>query len=120
MSSLVITVDADSPVPPYGQIHAQIAQAVTDRRLVAGTKLPSVRKLAGDLGLAPGTVARAYRELERTGVVDTQGRAGTVVAAGPDPSRAEAARLASEYARRVGELRLTREEALALVAAALS
>ena len=45
-----------------------------------GTRLPSIRQLAGDLGLAGGTVARAYRELEQEGVVATRGRHGTVVA----------------------------------------
>ena len=48
--------------------------------LAAGQKLPTVRQLASDLGLAPNTVARAYRELEADRVINTQGRRGTFVA----------------------------------------
>ncbi|XJN88991.1 GntR family transcriptional regulator [Micrococcus luteus] len=49
----------------------------------AGTRLPSVRALAGDLGIAPNTVVRAYRELEAAGVVRTARGRGTVVADAP-------------------------------------
>ena len=57
--------------------------------LATGDRLPAIRQLANDLGLAGGTVARAYRELEADGVVTTHGRHGTVIA-GP-PQRAAAA-----------------------------
>ena len=78
-----------------------------------GTRLPTVRRLAGDLGLAVNTVARAYRELERDGLVVTRGRNGTVVAASPDESVALDA--AADYAARVRGLGLTTERALELV-----
>ena len=48
--------------------------------LPPGTRLPTVRELAGQLGLAVNTVARAYRELESAGVLETRGRFGTFVA----------------------------------------
>jgi len=78
-----VTVVPDDAEPPYAQIRRQIAQQVADGVLVPGTRLPAVRRLAGDLGLAPNTVARAYRELEAAGVVRTAGRNGTLVASEP-------------------------------------
>src|SRR5665811_1486292 len=62
------------------QIRAQVAAAVTAGRLRAGDRLPTVRVLAADLGIATGTIARAYRELEAAGWVTTRRRHGTVVA----------------------------------------
>ena len=73
-------------------------------RLPAGTKLPTVRQLAADLGLAANTVARAYRELEADGVVETHGRRGTFVSSAALAS-GERADLATSYvdaARRAG------------------
>jgi DNA-binding transcriptional regulator YhcF (GntR family) len=80
----VLSVDHDSPVPPYEQVRSQVAAQVAAGQLRPGDRLPPVRRLAGDLGLASGTVARAYRELEAAGVVVTRGRNGTVVAASGD------------------------------------
>ncbi len=78
-----LEVDLRSPVPPFEQLRAQIADRVAQGVLAPGTRLPPVRALAADLGLAAGTVARAYRELEGDGVVVTAGRRGTVVAPTP-------------------------------------
>ncbi|RKR20644.1 GntR family transcriptional regulator [Arthrobacter oryzae] len=75
-----ISVNLQSPVPPFEQIREQIASLITVGALAPGTRLPAVRSLAGDLGLAAGTVARAYKELERAGLVETRRRNGTVVA----------------------------------------
>jgi DNA-binding transcriptional regulator YhcF (GntR family) len=109
----MIGYDPGSPVPPYEQVRAQLARQVQAGELVPGTRLPTVRRLAGDLGLAVNTVARAYRELERDGLVVTRGRNGTVVAASPDESVALDA--AADYAARVRGLGLTTERALELV-----
>jgi DNA-binding transcriptional regulator YhcF (GntR family) len=109
----MISYDPRSPVPPYEQVRAQLARQVQAGELVPGTRLPTVRRLAGDLGLAVNTVARAYRELERDGLVTTRGRNGTVVAASPDESVALDA--AADYAARVRGLGLTTERALELV-----
>lgn len=76
---MILHVDPNDPVPPYEQIRSQIATMVVTAVLGPGTRLPSIRQLARDLGLASGTVARAYRELEHNGVVATQGRHGTRV-----------------------------------------
>lgn len=72
-------LDADSGTPPYEQVRVQLAARIGDGRLPAGSRLPPVRALAGDLGLAVNTVARVYKELEADGLVATEGRRGTRV-----------------------------------------
>ncbi|MFY0409072.1 GntR family transcriptional regulator [Solicola sp. PLA-1-18] len=106
MSGLV-GIDLASPTPPFEQLRTQVAAQVRDGVLEAGQKLPTVRQLAADLGLAANTVARAYRELESDGVVVTHGRRGTFVADGVRAPGTEAeARAAAESlvftARRLG------------------
>lgn len=81
-----ITVDLDDAVPPYEQIRRQIASLIAIGELGPGDRLPTVRALAADLGVAVGTVSRAYKELESSGVLESRRRLGTVVAAGPPPS----------------------------------
>ncbi len=76
---MILSVDPDSPVPPYEQIRSQISSMVASGILPGGTRLPPIRQLADDLGLAGGTVARAYHELEDAGVLVTRGRHGTFV-----------------------------------------
>jgi len=115
----VITIDPASSVPPYEQVRSGFAGRINDGSLAVGTKLPTVRQLAADLGLAANTVARAYRELEDAGLVDTRGRAGTFVSATGDRSRAAAAKAAREYAATVKALGLNRDEALRIVRAAI-
>lgn len=83
MAEPAVQIDLRSPVPPFEQIRARIADLVAAGELPAGTRLPSVRALAGDLGIAPNTVVRAYRELEADGVVRTARGKGTVVADAP-------------------------------------
>lgn len=83
MATLI--VDLASATPPYEQIRAQIQALAASGGLHVGEQLPSVRALARELGVATGTVARAYRELERAGVVVTRGRRGTSVAGTPPP-----------------------------------
>ncbi|MFJ8686551.1 GntR family transcriptional regulator [Micromonospora wenchangensis] len=76
-----IRVDPSSAVPPFEQVRQQIADLIHLGALAAGRKLPPVRQLAADLGLANGTIARAYQELESAGLVVTRRAAGTRVAA---------------------------------------
>ncbi|MGW7696731.1 aminotransferase class I/II-fold pyridoxal phosphate-dependent enzyme [Streptomyces asiaticus] len=64
-------------------IAASVEQGVVEGALAPGTALPPVRRLAECLGVSPGTVATAYKELRRRGIVVTQGRGGTVVAPTP-------------------------------------
>lgn len=109
----MITIDISLTEPPYDQVKRQISALVSAGELKAGDKLPTVRRLAQDLGLAPNTVARAYRELEATGLIDTRGRAGTFVTA--DQTSRAARQAAAEYVERSRALGLSADEALALV-----
>lgn len=84
---MIVRLDPSSPAPPADQLVTQITAAISDGEVRVGTRLPTIRALASDLGLAPGTVAKAYAELEREGWVHTQGRRGTIVAEKrPDPT----------------------------------
>jgi DNA-binding transcriptional regulator YhcF (GntR family) len=115
----VITIDTGSPVPPYEQLRTQLARQINDRTLAVGTRLPTVRRLAADLGLAVNTVARSYRELEEAGLIETRGRAGTFVSAAGERSRERARQAAQVYAHAVTGLGLEVDEALRIVEAAL-
>ncbi|MFC4004234.1 GntR family transcriptional regulator [Prauserella oleivorans] len=115
----VVTVDATSKVPPYEQVRSELARKINDGTLAVGTKLPTVRGLAADLGIAPNTIARAYRELEEAGLIETKGRSGTFVGATGDRSRQRVRDAAREYAATARRLGLSDEEALAIVTAAL-
>lgn len=106
-----LRVDAAAGVPLFDQLRSQVITAVRDGRLQPGTRLPTVRELAADLGLAVNTVARAYRELESAGVVETRGRQGTFVAR-TDPTDAAMADAARRYAGTVRSLGLDRAAAI--------
>jgi DNA-binding transcriptional regulator YhcF (GntR family) len=116
---MIIEVDPRSAVPPYEQVRAAIAALAGDGTLPAGTRLPPVRQLAADLGLAANTVARAYRELEQAGLVQTRGRHGTFVTPRAAGVPAEAQRLAARYAEDIQRLGVPPDQAVALVRAAL-
>src|SRR4051794_12855742 len=109
----MVTLDPGSAVPPYEQIREQLRAQVASGELAAGTKLPTVRALATELGLAANTVARAYRELEALGVIETRGRAGSVVSG--DAVSQAAREAAHAFAERARSLGLTEAEALDLV-----
>jgi DNA-binding transcriptional regulator YhcF (GntR family) len=76
---MIIHVDRSSSLPPYEQIRAQVVEMASSDVIADGQRIPTIRQLAGDLGLAEGTVARAYRELEREGWIQTRGRHGSFV-----------------------------------------
>ncbi|MFW0871777.1 GntR family transcriptional regulator [Rhodococcoides corynebacterioides] len=94
-----LPIDLSTDDAPFEQVRSGIVRGVRSGALIAGSRLPTVRALAADLGLAPNTVAKAYRELEQDGVVVTRGRSGTFVAAGDDPAVAAVQTAATEYAR---------------------
>ncbi len=114
-----ITIDPASATPPYEQVRLRIAELAAAGALTAGEKLPPVRALAADLSLAVNTVARAYRELELAGLVETRGRLGTVVTARAAGTPAEAQKAAVAYAEKALAVGVPPETALALVRAAL-
>ncbi len=78
--SQAIALDLADPTPPYEQLRRQLATLIETGQLPAGDRLPPVRQLARDLGIAPGTVARTYQELEQAGLVTTRRGGGTTVA----------------------------------------
>ncbi|MBK6886349.1 MAG: GntR family transcriptional regulator [Tetrasphaera sp.] len=78
---MILDLDLGSPVPPYEQVRSQLATLIGSGQLPAGHRLPPIRQLASDLGLAPGTIGRVYRELEAAGLVASRVRTGTVVQA---------------------------------------
>ena len=114
-----LRVDAASGVAPFEQLRAGIRDAVASGALVTGARLPTVRALAGELGLAANTVARAYRELESDGLIETRGRLGSFVSATGSPAEQQAKLAARAYADRTASLGVSPTEALALAAAAL-
>jgi DNA-binding transcriptional regulator YhcF (GntR family) len=116
----MIVIDADSPTPPYEQLRVQLARQIRDRTLVVGTRLPTVRHLAADLGLAVNTVGRAYRELEEAGLIETRGAAGSFVSAAGEQGRERARRAAAEYAAVIAGLGIDTTEAVRIVQAALT
>lgn len=119
MTGMNVVIDTASALPPFEQVRGQLAQQINDGTLPVGVKLPTVRSLAAELGLAANTVARAYRELESASLLETRGRAGTFVGANGDASKARAAAAASDYVVIIDGLGIDRAEALAIVEAAL-
>jgi DNA-binding transcriptional regulator YhcF (GntR family) len=115
----VLVVDPRSAVPPFEQLRVQMLELVGNGELAPETRLPTVRKLASDLGVAPNTVARTYRELERAGIIETRGRHGTFVATHGDPAHRQAQKAAAAFADQIRNLKISKDEAVALVISAL-
>jgi len=118
----LIAVDTASAEPPYEQVRRQIAALVADGELAAGQRLPTVRQMATDLGLANNTVARAYRELEAAGVIATHRRRGTFVRSSmldepADAGDADVRSAAADYVRTARRRGLSLAEATRLVEA---
>jgi DNA-binding transcriptional regulator YhcF (GntR family) len=110
-----LAIDATSDVPPFEQLRSQVAGMVADGSLPAGTRLATVRQLAADLGLAATTVARAYRELEADGVIETHGRRGTFVRSSRTGDAGAVRSAAREYVAQARVAGLTSAEAVRLV-----
>ncbi len=113
----LLKIDAKPDMPLFEQVRIRVIAAVREGALPAGTRLPTVRELAGQLGLAVNTVARAYRELEAAGIVETRGRLGSFVASTDpvDTAMTAAAGAFVAVARKVG---LGRDDALRYLDAA--
>lgn len=109
-----VRLDPNAARPLFDQLRTQIIDGVRDGRLAPGTRLPTVRVLATQLNLAVNTVARAYRELESAGVVETRGRFGSFVAR-VDPVDAAMATAAHTYASAAKALGVGRADALRYV-----
>ncbi|MDQ2850974.1 GntR family transcriptional regulator [Dermatophilaceae bacterium Sec6.4] len=114
-----LRIDPGDTASPYEQICRQIVAGTTAGELPPGTRLPTVRALATGLGVAPGTVAKAYTRLEQAGVVQGRGRAGTFISAGSQESGALAVQAARTFAEQTRDLGLGADELLAIARAAL-
>jgi GntR family transcriptional regulator len=117
---MLFHVNASSGVPIYVQIETQVKNAIASGALKKDQALPSVRKLAGELGINPNTAARAYQNLERDGVIVTVPGGGTYVADNvPRFLKSEKLRRLQPYAKQIAvegsQLRLTNEEILQTV-----
>ncbi len=77
---LTITIDRGLEEPVYAQVAHQVRRLIASGALCPGMTLPSVRQLAGDLGVNLNTIARAYRLLEGEGFLVIRGRSGVTVA----------------------------------------
>lgn len=111
----MLVVDTSLPTPPYEQLKDRIVQARASGEFPAGHRLPPVRHLAAELGLAPNTVARAYRELEADGVISTRGRAGSFVTGTLEGRDWGAVAAARNYLDEAAALGLSASEAVDVV-----
>jgi DNA-binding transcriptional regulator YhcF (GntR family) len=114
-----VHIDPRDRTPAGEQLRRQLLDRIRSGALPPSAKLPTVRGLANQLGIATGTVAKVYRDLEQEGVIETSGRNGTVVASSVDPVLRQAEQAAATYAERVRALGLTTDEAVALLRTAL-
>jgi GntR family transcriptional regulator len=117
---MLFHVNASSGVPIYLQIETQVKNAIAAGALKPARPLPSVRKLAAELGINPNTAARAYQNLERDGVISTVPGGGSYVADNvPRFLKSEKLRRLQPYARQIAvegaQLGLTDEEILKMV-----
>ncbi len=109
---VVLTVDARSGVPIYQQIVEQVKRSTALGVLQAGEQLPTVKQLALDLTINPNTVARAYRDLERDGVIETAPGRGSFVKG--DGAAASTKLAARDVARRAMESAVREAKAMGL------
>lgn len=122
--SLRVRIDAADPTPPFEQLRRQLDDLISTGELVDGQRLPSVRQLAADLSLAAGTVARAYAELEKGGLVLSRRGAGTRVTAPEalvegDVREERLRELVDEVARHASALGMSQESLTATIAQAM-
>jgi GntR family transcriptional regulator len=108
-------LDLHSGVPVYRQIIDQVMGGIAAGALSAGDQLPTVRQVAVDLAINPNTVARAYRELEIRGALETQQGTGTFISRQKvkrdDVERQrQLNQLVSEFVSRAGAAGITIEE----------
>ena len=116
---MTFSIDAHDPTPPFEQLRRRVLDGIADGSLAPGTKLPTVRALAEQLGLAPNTVARSYRELETAGVIETRGRSGSFIALSTDAAAHAAQEAAAVYASRTRAMGVSPDAAVDYVRAAL-
>lgn len=80
---MIITIDEQNPVPIFQQIIRQVKMRVVSGELGAGSSIPSIRELAVRLSVNPNTVGKAFRELEREGIIVMKRGVGAFVTETP-------------------------------------
>lgn len=110
-----LNIDPDADRAPFDQVRVGILDLIANGELIVGERLPTVRALAADLHLAANTVARSYRELEAADVIETRGRLGSFVKAGPDDALATAQRATVAHVNALRELGFDDETIVSLV-----
>lgn len=113
---MIVAIDTASVVPPWLQLAEQIGDQIVGGVLAIGHRLPAIRQLARDLELAPGTVARAYRELEGAGIIETRGRHGSFVLRAPEPRHDRAQAVIEQAAAHLQRLGVSLEDATKILA----
>lgn len=77
---MLVTIDTSDPRPIYQQVADGIKELIACGKLAEGAPLPPVRQLAADLGINLNTIATAYRELQKDGLIVIKRGSGSVVA----------------------------------------
>lgn len=119
VGGIVLTLDPDASEPPFRQLKAQIIEGVRRGNLTPGTRMPAIRAMAADVGVAARTAAKVYSELEDAGLLEGRGRSGTFVT-DPDLTSAVLTRAAEEFAERAAGSGFTVDEAITAVRVAYS
>jgi len=117
--TLQVSIDPDDQTAPFEQLRRQVEAQISAGRLAVGDRLPPVRTLAAELGVANGTVARAYKELEHAGLIETRGRNGTLVAGVPARREGSLRAEAAAYVAKARVLGFGPDEIVAAVRAEL-
>ena len=116
---LALDIQRASDVPVYRQIIEQIVMLVRSGELKPGDQVPPERELSAQLGIARGTITKAYEELARSGILEvTQGRGSFISARQdvlPQGRRERAAELIAALIRELSELRFSYREIRSMV-----
>ncbi|MXP22879.1 GntR family transcriptional regulator [Gordonia sp. HNM0687] len=109
-----LALDPDGP-PPFEQVRSGIIDLIRRGDLLVGQRIPTVRRPAADLDLAPNTVAKSYRELESAGIIETRGRHGSFIKAGGDTARDRAQQATVDHVAALRQLGIDDDMIVAMV-----
>lgn len=116
-AGMIMRLDFASSVPIYQQIRDEIVQAIADERFLDGDRLPTIRALAGEIGVNTMTVNKAYQLLKQEGYIITDRRNGAVVQCASGKKKALEKKMKKELELLITEAKIagiSQEEFLAL------